>query len=288
MLRDISEDSIFESRPENNTQDYESRMNAVRSSFSSDSEKAIFDLLNRNFAQLNHFYIRPWRKSIMIAPKSHHGRYIAYYTANAKGIRAMVSKDSILEFFPDAKVDLISDAETDVYLKSQEEAASWSNQIIESVRNSAESTPSSFGEWNGKDWYVAFGADEGRKWSDAIKHNFVSAGGGDWYSRTFKNVPIGARIFVYIPGVGYVGAGVTTGEALPFKDSFIFGKKDLVGSYTHSNGEPEYILPVRWSKTLNEDNGFRARGLFASQHSACKLRDQNTLRQLYEKFGVQD
>jgi hypothetical protein len=288
LLRDVSEDSNLEMAQEDHSLDYESRMSAVRANFSGDHQKAILDYLNTSFAQINHFYVRPWKKSIMIAPKSHHGRYIAYYTSNSKGFRAMVSKDSLIEFFPDAQVDLISDDQTDIYLESIQDAKKWSNAIIESVRNSAESAPSSYREWNGKDWYVAFGDDEGRRWSDAVKHGFVSAGGGDWYSRTFKNVPVGSRLFVYIPSIGYVGAGVTTGQVLPFKDSFIFGEKSLRGTYTHTNGEPEYILPVKWIKTLDEASGFRTRGLFASQHSACKLRDQKTLKLLYEKFGIEN
>jgi hypothetical protein len=39
-------------------------------------------------------------------------------------------------------------------------------------------------DWNGQDWYVAFGEDSGhRAWEDASKYGFVSAGGGPWFSR---------------------------------------------------------------------------------------------------------
>ena len=67
-------------------------------------------------------------------------------------------------------------------------------------------------EWNGRDWYVSFGADEGgRSWADGRKYGFVCAGGGPWYSRTLRDLPLGARVNVCIPGRGYVGIGEVTG-----------------------------------------------------------------------------
>ncbi len=76
--------------------------------------------------------------------------------------------------------------------------------------------------WNGHDWYVSFGDEpQGRSWDDARKYGFVSAGAGAWFSRTLRSLPVGARIFAYIPQVGYVGAGTVTGEARPFDDAFV-------------------------------------------------------------------
>lgn len=55
-------------------------------------------------------------------------------------------------------------------------------------------------EWNGRDWYVSFGAySGGRVWEDGRKYGFVSAGGGPWYSRTLRDLPEGARVNVCIP-----------------------------------------------------------------------------------------
>ena len=57
--------------------------------------------------------------------------------------------------------------------------------------------------WNGRDWYVSFGGD--RPWEDARQHGFVSAGGGKFYSQTMRSLPVGARIWVNIPGTGIRG-----------------------------------------------------------------------------------
>jgi hypothetical protein len=76
--------------------------------------------------------------------------------------------------------------------------------------------------WNGRDWYVSFGEENNtRSWEDARKYGFVSAGGGLWYSRSLKNLPVGARIFTCIPKTGYVGIGTVTGEPARFDEAVI-------------------------------------------------------------------
>ncbi len=68
--------------------------------------------------------------------------------------------------------------------------------------------------WNGQDWYVSFGEfPDSRRWEDARGYGFVSAGGGEWFSRTLRSLPVAARIFVCIPKVGYVGVGHVLTEA---------------------------------------------------------------------------
>jgi len=146
---------------------------------------------------------------------------------------------------------------------------SWAQTISDAI--GLDENSSVFPEratWNGKDWYVAFGDDETRSWDDAMKYGFVSAGGGDWYSRTLRNVPQGAQIFTYIPQSAYVVAGEVTGPAQLFEDSFLAKEGDLKVTYVHSNGETEYILPVRWSKVIPIDEGLKALGLFANQKSS--------------------
>ena len=141
--------------------------------------------------------------------------------------------------------------------------------------------------WNGIDWYVSFGeGDDGcRSWEDARAEGFVCAGGGDWYSRTLKAVPTGARVWAYIPKTGYVGVGTTSGPADPFPDSGL-DKDALDGTYTHENGEEEWVVPVRWHTTVPEDQAVFQAGMFASGNSATRLRSRFTLERLYDAFGV--
>ncbi|WP_260869532.1 (deoxy)nucleoside triphosphate pyrophosphohydrolase [Paenibacillus sp. Y412MC10] len=44
---------------------------------------------------------------------------------------------------------------------------------------------------------------------------FISAGQGKWYSNTLNLLKPGARVFVCIPKVGYVGVGIVTDEVVP-------------------------------------------------------------------------
>ena len=154
--------------------------------------------------------------------------------------------------------------------------------------------------WNGHDWYVSFGEYEGgRNWADAFKYGFVSAGGAPWYSRTIRQLPQDARVFVYIPKVGYVGVGVTTGPPQPFNEAEVMvdGKPtplhalDLVGNYAHHNesaGEEyeEWVVPVTWVKAVNQAGALKRLGLFANQNSACKLRNQFTIDAVTEHFDL--
>ena len=60
--------------------------------------------------------------------------------------------------------------------------------------------------WNGE-FYVSYGPTTSRSWSDAREYGFISAGGGTWYTQTLKLLSPGDRIWVKIPGTGYVGVG---------------------------------------------------------------------------------
>ena len=153
-------------------------------------------------------------------------------------------------------------------------------------------------EWDGRYWYVSFGDEpEGRNWDDARTYGFVSAGGGAWYSRTIRNLPIGAEVFVCIPRRGYVGFGTVTGEAGRFPDVIVSGRPgtnqrlsevDLRGHYEHGPGEAdaEWFVPVTWKETLLRDGAIWKPGMFANQNSACKLRSKYTIEVLEDAFGV--
>lgn len=154
--------------------------------------------------------------------------------------------------------------------------------------------------WNEQDWYVSFGEESGsRNWEDAAKYGFVSAGGGEWFSRTLRKLPVGGRVFACIPGVGYVGVGTVTGEAMPFDEAMLsvdgslirLADQPLGAAYQHAalpTGEDrrEYVVPVEWETTRERSNAYWIKGMFANQNSACKLRNRFTLEQLSSAFGL--
>jgi hypothetical protein len=286
LMRDISEDSVSDGIEAASFIEYKDRLLGVKQYFKTSMQSQIFDELTKVFANQPHFYVRPWKKSIMIAPEQHHGRYLAYFTPSKEGVTAMVGSDAILEFFPDADISEITSAMGQITFENSSHAHEWASVISRSVANVTVQTESNSQSWNGQDWYFAFGGSVGRIWADAVNFGFVSAGGGEWYSKTVKALPVGARVFVYIPKIGYVGVGVTTGPAINYLDSREWQEKNLSGTYRHPNGEPEFIVPVKWLKTVSPSEAIFGNRLFASQLSTCKLRDVRTLKVLTEKFSV--
>lgn len=183
-------------------------------------------------------------------------------------------------------------------------ARTW---LVDDVRTAGEGSKKSTGKkepWNGHDWYVSFGEESGtRSWDDARTYGFVSAGGGVWYSRTIRSLPIGARVFVCIPGagLGYVGVGTVTGEPMRFDDAVLgvngtetkMTDLPLKGTYRHVDGggdadADEYVVPVQWITAVDRSAAVWEKGFFANQHSACKLRNRFTLEALVRKFKLDD
>jgi hypothetical protein len=181
-------------------------------------------------------------------------------------------------------------------------ARSW---LVEKEATSVPGTPKKSKTkepWNGQDWYVSFGeSSDGRHWEDARRYGFVSAGGGEWFSRTLRSLPVGARIFACIPKAGYVGVGHVCGEATRFDETALrvdgheqtMSELVLQGSYIHrppsdTDATAEYVVPIEWSETRPKADAIWQPGMFANQNSACKLRNKFTLDQLVKAFHIGD
>jgi hypothetical protein len=154
--------------------------------------------------------------------------------------------------------------------------------------------------WNGTDYYVSFGEGSSRNWEDAVKYGFVSAGGGKWYSNTLSLLYPGARIFVCIPKVGYVGVGIVKEESKRVNEFIV----DMDGDQTPILKAPlkapnmggnaddpdlsEYLVKVEWINTKSVKNAVWEKGMFANQNSACKLRNKFTVERLTNIFELEN
>ena len=100
------------------------------------------------------------------------------------------------------------------------------------------------GQWNGE-FYVSFGEGSHRRWKDAKKYGFVSAGGGDWYVNTLRTLQPDDRVWVNVPRQGYVGVGIVTAPAA-HRDEF----------EVHLNGMPTPFsdLEVEAPEVFNHDH----------------------------------
>ena len=153
--------------------------------------------------------------------------------------------------------------------------------------------------WNEQDFYVAFGDSARRSWNDAVRYGFVSGGGGRWYSQTLQALFVGARVFTYIPQVGYVGVGTVTetvqpvgeftvalddGRTVPILEAPL--ENPGIGKDADDEDLREYLVRVDWFRTLQPSQAFREKGMFANQNTVVRLRDTFTLERLTELFEL--
>ena len=85
--------------------------------------------------------------------------------------------------------------------------------------------------WNGE-YYVSFGGDRHRKWEDASRFGYISAGGGSWYTGTLQMLEPGDRIWVNVPSRGYVGVGIVEEAAVPASEFMLPGPDGTATSVT--------------------------------------------------------
>lgn len=180
-------------------------------------------------------------------------------------------------------------------------ARTWLISPEEAERKSSKSKSKKGSEpWNGRDFYVSLGEGEHRNWDDCRKYGFVSGGGGKWYSQTLKLLFPGSRVFVNIPKTGYVGVGTVKEEAVPVKDFKVLldGNEisildaPLVAPKMSENADDldlcEYIVRIDWIKDVPRNEAYWEKGLFALQHTACRLTNSFTIERLSQHFGLED
>jgi len=180
-------------------------------------------------------------------------------------------------------------------------ARTWLIKPEEAERKVSKSTARKGSEaWNGRDFYISLGEGEYRNWNDWQKYGFVSGGGGKWYSQTLKLLFSGARVFVNIPKTGYVGVGIVKDAAIPVKDFKILsnGQQEsilnlpLTAQRMNENADDpdlcEYIVRIEWVKTVLRNEAYWEKGLFAIQHTACRMTSSFTIERLSQHFELDD
>lgn len=156
--------------------------------------------------------------------------------------------------------------------------------------------------WN-REFYANFGECESRSWEEARKFGFFAAGGGQWYTRTLNLLNPGDRIWVRIPGRGYVGVGRVLTRSIPVDDF----KAEIEGvptplvevapciakatRYSESPEDAEYVVGIEWIKTVPLTAAIHESGLFGNQNSVARPRVESwvqTISRLRQHFGIAD
>lgn len=169
------------------------------------------------------------------------------------------------------------------------------------VHAAATATPSKDKEpWNGE-FYVNFGDSTTRSWEEALQYGFICAGGGKFYSGTLKLLREGDRIWVRVPGEGYVGVGKVNGpmqHAADFQVQTPQGVRPamdvLTGGTYHREflNDPErseYFVPVEWIKTVPVSAAVNETGMFGNQNTVCRPKTRQwsySIELLKRIFGV--
>ena len=152
--------------------------------------------------------------------------------------------------------------------------------------------------WNGE-YYVSFGEGD-RRWSDALKYGFIVAGGGPWYSGTLAMLSPGDRVWVNIPGKGYVGCGIVRTPSTIARDATLsldgsdvkFLDLELEGTYERPgrpDEEQEYLVTVEWIKAVSVKEAYRETGFFGNQNSVCQPKAKSwdfTVQTLKRVWGI--
>jgi hypothetical protein len=179
-------------------------------------------------------------------------------------------------------------------------ARTWLIDPEEVEAKTAKKTARGSEPWNGQDFYVSLGEGEHRSWEDCVRYGFICGGGGRWYSQTLAMLFPGARVFVNIPKTGYVGIGIVKNTVVPVSEFLVSLdgvqrpilemplKAPGIGDRANDPEMCEYLVRVDWLKTFPRAEAYWEKGLFAIQHTACRMRNKFTIERLCRHFGIQE
>jgi Endonuclease NucS len=149
-------------------------------------------------------------------------------------------------------------------------------------------------EWSGY-WFVNVGEGPNRTWDDNVKFGFIGAGQGKTYSSALHRLAVGDNIYAYMKGLGYVGFGEVISPAVMIRDFVTHDTKvplleaALAALRPAENSDDEalseWVVGVRWKKTVTKNQAKTFIGVFANQNIVCKLRHEQTLKFVQQEFG---
>ena len=140
-----------------------------------------------------------------------------------------------------------------------------------------------------------------RAWAEAVQYGFICGGGGAWYSRTLQVLRPDDRVWVNVPGAGFVGVGRVTGCAVQAADFKVAGPQgesfaldvlvqgDYHREFAGDSERSEWFVPVEWLKTVPLEQAVREIGFFGNQNTVCKPTTpkwRSTVERLKQLFNL--
>lgn len=156
-------------------------------------------------------------------------------------------------------------------------------------------------EWNGE-YYASFGYGI-EVVRDGLKRGYLVAGGGTWYSKTLAMLNPGSRIWVNVPGSGYVGVGVVTQEMKPVDSFKVTNETGALVPITEVSSvaaalrtaasdldTADYLVGVDWLRTIDPKQALHEKGFFGNQNSVARPRSpkwNHTVERLKTRFEIE-
>jgi hypothetical protein len=134
-----------------------------------------------------------------------------------------------------------------------------------------------------------------RAWDRCVTYGFVSAGWGSLYRQSMERIRPGAIIYAYSSGCGYLGVGTALEPAMPLRmfdiDGVLLQDMGIIpdedrsseSAFFHSLDDDqmcEWVVRVKWEKTLPRDQAINKSGLFVFNGTSCRIRDAITVQYL--------
>ncbi len=152
-------------------------------------------------------------------------------------------------------------------------------------------------EWN-NEYHVTFREDDGRRWNDARKYGFVSAGGGETYVGPLRKLQPEDRIWVHVPTKGYAGYGEVLESAVRPDDFMVdcdgvskpLTECELEAPKAFDEEQGEHFVAVCWKSKVDELPGVWERGFYASMNIVTKPRSPKwpfTVGRLRSLWGIE-
>jgi len=149
--------------------------------------------------------------------------------------------------------------------------------------------------WSGY-YYVTGGSEEDRPWADLRDYGFFSANGGQFYGKRLDQLSVGDKVFYYQKKNGYLGFGVVTSEKVAAADYILDDGTRLIDTLpkrylTDDLDDPDlcaYVVGIDWQQTVAFNDARTFSGIFSNKNVVCKIRQQETVDFLKEKFDVQE
>lgn len=176
--------------------------------------------------------------------------------------------------------------------------------VIDFIYENAEKPDAVVSEsvWDGKSWFFNIGevGPDSYSWNDSQQYSFICAGGGKRYRQIMQNFKLGDIIYAYTSGKGYVGVGVVTKTAMPFREATLedgntkliglrrAGK--LTGNYNENDDvdAADWIVLVRWEKAVNKDQAVRLNPVVPSTASRIYEHRKDFIKKVRRGLGLKE